>query len=529
MTVTLENPQPALKPVLSSRWALRPAQVVCCAWFALFFLYVSFIPLFHTDIWGHVLFGQVILDQHALPAEDPFLPLAEGMPLVDGAWLSQVIFAAAVRAYGPEGLSMVFAVTVLLTHLVLARTFFLQTKSIALSLLGSALVVIISWSRHAIIRPEIFGALCFAILLWMIVRSDAESRVDPDGTTRSNWLATWIGLPLLFILWTNLHGSFPVGVIVLGCYALGRCIEVAWRTRDFWAVVQDADVRRWVVWTEIAAAATLVNPYGTELIAYTFRFGNNANLKDVLEWFPLKLVDFEGWLVGFSVVLVMIVLRHSRRAVRPVEVLLWASMMWMLAGAARMINWYAFALMVVLMPHMADVLRRLVDAQTQGDPGAWKLFRTSQDQKRSFTLSLVAVLMVWSAFAFSPLSFPVLGGKPRDPRTVHSRQTPLALSQYLRKNPPRNLVFTPQWWGDWLCWSGPPGMKVFMTTNLHLVPATVWNDYLRLSAGRPAGMSFSNATTCRRWSSTRIWRVGWRRASIGWPVGPSRTRMIWRC
>ena len=100
-------------------------------------------------------------------------------------------------------------------------------------------------------------------------------------------------------------------------------------------------------------------------------------------------------------------------------------------------------------------------------------------------MSLVAALLVWSAFSFSPLSFPVLGGKPRDLRTVHSRQTPLALSRHLNKTPPRNLVFTPQWWGDWLCWSGPPGMQVMMTTNLHLIPNTVWNDYLRLSAGAP--------------------------------------------
>jgi hypothetical protein len=183
--------------------------------------------------------------------------------------------------------------------------------------------------------------------------------------------------------------------------------------------------------------------------------------------------------------IVMVVLRHSRRTVRPTEVLLWASMMWMLAGAARMINWYAFALMVVLMPHMADILRRITAARALEQHGTLEQFWAAHDQKRSFTLSLVAALLVWSAFAFSPLSFPVLGGVPRNPHTVHSRQTPLELSEHLRKNPPRNLVFTPQWWGDWLCWSGPPGMRVLMTTNLHLAPTTVWNDYLRLAAGAP--------------------------------------------
>jgi phytoene dehydrogenase-like protein len=67
---------------------------------------------------------------------------------------------------------------------------------------------------------------------------------------------------------------------------------------------------------------------------------------------------------------------------------------------------------------------------------------------------------------------------------IHSRATPHGATQYLLENKPEGLVFGPQWWGDWLAWSGPPELQVFMTTNLHLAPNRVWRDYLRVARGQ---------------------------------------------
>src|SRR5688572_20372363 len=96
---------PQLQPVLSERYALELKHLIVTLWFGLFLMYHSYTPLFHSDIWGHVAYGNWILDHHALPAEDPFVRLAEGVPVVCTAWLGQVLFALAGRAGGPEGYS----------------------------------------------------------------------------------------------------------------------------------------------------------------------------------------------------------------------------------------------------------------------------------------------------------------------------------------------------------------------------------------------------------------------------------------
>src|SRR5262249_5928982 len=57
------------------------------------FLLVNFLPLWHTDIWGHLKFGQWIVDNRRLPAHEPFCAAADkSAPYVNFQWLSQAGF-----------------------------------------------------------------------------------------------------------------------------------------------------------------------------------------------------------------------------------------------------------------------------------------------------------------------------------------------------------------------------------------------------------------------------------------------------
>src|SRR5690606_22618604 len=54
---------------------------------SLFFIYCSYLPVYHTDIWGHVSYGDWILKHGSLPAEDPYVDLAAGVDIINNAWL----------------------------------------------------------------------------------------------------------------------------------------------------------------------------------------------------------------------------------------------------------------------------------------------------------------------------------------------------------------------------------------------------------------------------------------------------------
>lgn len=476
-----------LAPVLGEEWAFDLRKLLLCAGFCVFFMYHNYLPLFHTDVWGHVAYGNWILDHRSLPAEDPFVALAAGVPIVDTAWLGQVTLAAAGRLGDAEWYGHLFAVTVLLAYLVLARTFYLQTRSAGIAVLCALLTFVFSSTRHAVIRPEMFGSLCFACLIWVVVKVDdrrargQEEFKEPPSTSRLGWFC-WAGVPLLFALWANLHGSFVVGLILLGCYAAGRALEVVWHTKSLSGVLDDRVFRRWILLAELAVAGTLLNPYGADLLIHTLMFASNPNLKDILEWFPLDMVSLEAFPMACSWVLMIVLFRHSRARVAASDVLLLAAFSIATCMRVRMISWYAPATMLVLAPHVADIVRRLAAANSL-EPlreACQPLF------ERSFRYTLLSGLMVWIAFAFSPISRPVLGGKPRQSRQIYSQETPLGVTEYLRKHPPQGMVAAPQWWSDWLVWDGPKSLQVLVTTNaVHVVPAKVWHDYLAIARAVP--------------------------------------------
>lgn len=493
-TASVPSPAEVLTPKLQKKWALQGKHLLIVGSFCLLFMFFNYTPLFHSDVWGHVTYGNWILDHGRLPQEDPVVSLADGVPLVDTAWLGQVVLAEAGRLGNAEWYSDLFAITLLGTYLVLARTFFLQTRRGGLAVLAAFLVLGISYSRNAVIRPEMFGNLCFAVLLWLVVRADedrARSRGTPSANVSLGGLTprrsphsrlAWIGVPLLFALWANLHGSFVVGFGVLGCYTIGRGVEVLWRERSLGAVAGDKRFRRWLLLSELGVVGTLCNPYGFDLLLHTFLFPSNPNLKDVVEWFPLNAQSLEAIPMGVSILLIVVLLRHSRARVTPGDALLLVIFGLAACLRVRMIAWYAPVLMLVLAPHVRDVaeLWAASDASSSIRRVTRPLFVPS------FRLTLLAPLLVWLAFAFSPISHPILGGQPRPADVLYSRDTPWGVTAWLREHPPKGLVANPQWWGDWIAWDGPEGIEVFMNTNaVHVVPQRVWKDYLAIARAEP--------------------------------------------
>jgi hypothetical protein len=482
---------PLLTPVLTKKYALRPRHVVVCALFGGFFLFLNHLPLWHTDLWGHVAYGKWILAHRALPTEDPFMPLAEGMRVIDSAWLSQVILGQLTTWAGPEWLSNLFALIVLLTYLILTRVFYLRAGRLSLSVLGVLLALVVGWSRLATVRPETFGVLCFALLLWLVVgemaRDQSSEKVMQRGTEPSA-VFSWIVVPLLFVGWANLHGSFLFGLAILACCTAGRFIEVVWTTHSLRTVWHDRPLRRWLLLSELATAATLLNPYGMDLLIHCLRFHGNANLRDVMEWFPLVLNSPTGLAFSLSCMLFGIALRYSRRSFSPTEVLLWAVFGAAAVTGIRMIGWYAAVVVFVLSPHYRDIYDRFIERK-------WPLIRTKlrslsprvvhSSAPTSFRYTLVCLLLLWMSFAFSGWSRPILGRTARPRETLFSDSTPLGVSAFLRANPPAGQMFNPQWWGDWLVWDGPAGIEPFVTTNVHLAPRRVWQDYVRIANAQP--------------------------------------------
>lgn len=313
--------EPVITPQLPPQYALGLRHVGITAFWVVVFLFFSYLPLRSTDLWGHTTWGHWILQNHRLPTEDPFFPLAQGMAVVDSAWLSQVTFAAFDQQFGPQGLSALFALLVTATLLLFARAFYLISHRMGPTIVGVLLVLLVGWSRATTLRPETFGALLLAAIVLLVTRDLYATSTSERPSSR--WL-TWLGIPLAMAVWANFHGSYLIGLIFLGCVALGHAIDVAWAQRSLRAAFADATVQRWAFVTELSLLATFINPYGVNLLVYNLKFAGNPNLLEILEWQPLVILGVGGREFAVSIVLLLVLFRISRARVTATQVLLLA-------------------------------------------------------------------------------------------------------------------------------------------------------------------------------------------------------------
>lgn len=454
-------------------WQLSPLHVPAVLVACLLFFVLNNSPVGGPEIWRHVEYGRWILTHGSLPTSDPVLPFAEGMRVVAGSWLSQVVLGGVDRAWGAEGLSLLFTLTVLATWLVVARVILSRTGSLFASVGGSLAGLVLSWPALSTAVPASAGALCFALLLWLLAATDNS----PERRVFS-W-RIWAGTPLLMALWANLHESFFLGAMLLACGFAGRVIEVGWKERSLARVLADRQARGWLILTEIGVLATLVNPYGIELWAHVASLADNFNLMSLSRFRPLVLQGAGARQLGLAALLLAIALRHSRLTIRAVEVLQLAAFGIAWALHAGTVLWFAPLFACVVTPHLA-ALRGWPGTAVLGAETAGRL--QALRARRAGVNTASAAVLALTTLALSPASSSLLTANARDPFKLHGRSTPVLLSVELRRNPPAGITFAPDWWADWLVHE--TSIRPLVNRNLAVIPARTWSDYQRISAAQ---------------------------------------------
>ncbi len=448
---------------------------------AAFFVYLSHRPLWHTDLWGHLAYGRLIVAERNVPATEPLLPLCQGVPFVDFSWLSEVIGYLAERCRGVEALQFLYASAVITGVGLLAACTLRKTGSAAAAALAAALYVWVDWQQLAIMRPQLAGSACFLGVFLL-----ATGRAWRETATRFRISA--LATALLFAAWANLHGSFLIGLVLVAAFILGRAIDLLRRTGRLRAVHEDRRVRRGLIVLTLAAVACLLNPYGWRIFPAAWELSSNANLQDLVEWQPL------GWWMrqaGAALVVSLGLLglyALTPRRIPATEILLLVGLGGAMLAASRMIVWWGPLAAYYASLHVSAVAQRPRRARgplRSGGPSVGRIFPGLRAAWAAWSTRWVSagVLVVVAVCAL--LLTPLCDGLfaqiiPTDRRHYFSDATPLDATDYMRAHPPHGQIFNPMEWGDYLLWAGPPGLEVFAASHAHLLPSPVWQDYVRV-------------------------------------------------
>ena len=213
--------------------------------------------------------------QHGFASHDPFATISQGGTWLNQQWLSELAFFRVSQAFGPTGLTILYAA--LITAPLALLLWLCRRKGWRMLLAVAAFyfpgVLAVVHPRAAGFTVLIFSALvALLVLLWR--ERDAEGR-------RRTWLAP-VGILALFALWANLHGGFVAGFLLLGLATVGLAI-------DHWRGIPGAvPLSRVAALGAVALLAVVIvsiaTPLGAAIWSYLASFQNQAISLASTEW-----------------------------------------------------------------------------------------------------------------------------------------------------------------------------------------------------------------------------------------------------
>jgi hypothetical protein len=244
------------------------------------------------DLWGHLVFGRLILMHGHLPPRDIYSYSAMGLPWHDHEWLSEVVLALSWSSFGVVGLKLMKLTCTAATIRLLAMGAAETGAPIPLQLLvlttGAAAI-----APMMQFRPQLFDFVALSGLLLMLAR---------DTYRRAGRL--WLAIPI-FALWANLHGGFFVGLAALGVYTAVAAVEDLAAGDGLGRAMRLGGVAAGCV------LATLFNPDGIgNWFTVTHTMRNPLTRAVISEWQPLLFKISEEWhkspktAVNFALVIV---------------------------------------------------------------------------------------------------------------------------------------------------------------------------------------------------------------------------------
>jgi hypothetical protein len=420
-------------------WSLTLSQVWIAVAIALPMVALLLPPLSAIDLAYQVRVGEVMLRTHDLVRTDFLSFTAAGTPWVNQQWGAEVLLAWIARAGGWAALILSRAA---LGGVIAAFVYLSCRASGAGRKLAAGLTVggVALAFPGFILRPQILGLALFAAAVWIVA-----SRVSHPARL-------WV-LPVLTVVWANVHGSFFLAPLLLGLAYLED--RLAGRTTA---------AKRSVIVGVVTVAAALINPYGARVWQYVLTIAGNREITDtIVEWRPPTVRTPVGLLFFVSVLAVAVVLWRIPRPVPPGPLVTLGVFFFMGLFAGRGVYWWGLVAPAVLVPLVRSHVK-----SSEGEQGDLVL----NGAIVAMLLLLGLAFLPWWRGSSRALDSSLLSDAPPG--------VTAAAARVLR---PGDRMFNPQIWGSWFEFA-LPDHPVFVDSRIEVFSDAVWRDYEAVSGAR---------------------------------------------
>ena len=260
----------------------------------LFLTLVVSIDLLDPDYFWHIKAGEQILLHGSLPSVDMFSFTNFERPWVLHEWLFQVLLFSIYNLLGPLGIKVMTALLGMLplyfAYLAVSRIN--QSRTLPVLLI---LVFIVPMFPFITSRPQLISFVFFSITMFLLVQF--------KYLKRTRYL---FALPVMMVLWVNIHGGYVVGIALLMLFTTCEFISY-WQSDRLDKAYRDQLIKLAII-TLITAFSSAINPYFISHWLYPINvMSMEASRSIITEWrspdFHLLFFQYYLFLIlGFFIV-----------------------------------------------------------------------------------------------------------------------------------------------------------------------------------------------------------------------------------
>ena len=438
--------------------------------------------LYDSDTGWHIRHGETILRTWALPSGDYFSYTNYGKAWFSWEWLADVLLALIHKYGGLNGIAFWANAMFALTFTLLFSWTTRRGGNILVCLLFSR-VAGFAAAVHWLARPHLFSMLL--VLCWYMLLE----RIQSHGSTGEGRLGKtgWV-LPPLMVLWTNLHGAFVIGVVLLLIYSLGNFLSAVVRPEQA-RRAQAMRLARHFLWIAVLCLLTsCVNPYGLKVHQHIFHTYLQSNtLVDRVNEFASP--NFHSLVVKFFEAILLaglVIAAASYRKLSFIEMGLLVFWTHLALFSVRHVPLYAIIVVPILVRHLTEYLSELqtdvrfhprISAILQGFNRYSGNLLNFENRFTSLLYPAIAILFM-TGVCLNQGNF--LGNTLTDAK-FDAKQFPVKAADFVEQAGLKGNMFTTDYWGGYLIYRFHPRHKVFFDGRSDMYGEDFVKEYQRIT------------------------------------------------
>lgn len=432
--------------------------------FVLFFVTSVAIQAYNPDVYLHLTTGRLILESGALPHIDTFSFTRLGEPWVMHEWLYQILLYYIHESFGEAGLQL-FGGGILTTVIFLNKKNCTLAGANNVTAWFTTIILLMAWMLFMGTRPHIITYLFFSLSLHVVLLYRHK------GITKSLYV-----VPLIMVLWVNIHGGFIIGIVLLGYFTLLSFIE------------RYAKTKQWQIPLHLFSSfilsilASLINPYGIEQLFFPFQLMDQWIMGFVPEWMPPDFTLLNYRIYAITVVFYVISSLFMKTEQRWFYLAFTAPFIIASLHSVRHIPIAAFAFAPHFAANIYSFAKRYFIQNNRQPVSVEKSTNHTPTQTLSPDLGIIENILNWVLLCLFITSlyftYPLLQYKKSE---AFKKLFPVEATNHLINNNIHGRMFTIMQYSDYILFHRYPEQKVFYDVRLETYGQTLSFDYMKMS------------------------------------------------